>query len=62
MPYIILNLGLRVFGESIVPFSSTVQYTVAQALAAVFSIIVGNGDVQMLSSVPVGLSLHATAT
>ena len=60
-PYIILNLGMRIFGQQMLPFTPELQYTIASSLAAVFSIIVGSGSVQLLSSSPVSVCMCACA-
>ena len=45
-----LHLSMSITGSSIVPFSGEKQFAAASSLAGAFSIIIGSGSVQILSS------------
>ena len=52
-PTLTLDLGMVITGSSILPFDGAAQFAAASSLAGAFSIILGNGSVQILSSSPV---------
>ena len=49
-PTLTLHLNMIITGASIVPFNGVQQFAAASSLAGAFSIILGNGSVQILSS------------
>lgn len=57
-----IDLGMRIAGSRMLPFDSPVQFASASSMAAVFSIIIGTGAVQILSFSPVNGSTPVVAT
>ena len=44
-----MNMGVEIIGQSLVPFNAQAQFAAASSMAAVFSIIIGTGAVQILN-------------
>ena len=53
-PTLTLHLDMIITGPSILPFGGDQQFAAASSLAGAFSIIIGSGSVQILSSSQVG--------